>query len=369
MADNVVALPQFPHGREPPDTVDNPYRVRYAQLVLTLAYGCNMRCPHCFIGEKLDDHETRLSYDDAVQIIESAARLQTIRSVAFVGGEPFLFYKLMLRIAAYVHRHYHCDLNVTTNASWAKTANQTEKLLDPLHALGLRWLMVSLDSYHLEYGTFECVAYCLARAQELGINAAAQVIARRGAPGVVEYKSMLREQIDVERVRWIESPCSALGNAQTMLEDDDLEWHEDVPEGGCNAGEILNIQPDGGIKPCCGAGLMAPRLSLGNARRESLAGAVWRAEADPIINSLIAEQGPRGLARSLREAGRGDLVERHAPFTDACHACHSFLTDPETLEVLESLVRGREVELLANRVLGLHGTRILGGLHETADSV
>ena len=112
-----------------------PYGNQFKELVLTVGYRCNLRCKSCFIGEKLNDKNTSLTYDDCVGIIESAAKLQTINSVAFVGGEPFLYYPLMLRVASYLYNHYRCPLNVSTNATWSKTKKQTEQLLDPcLHA-------------------------------------------------------------------------------------------------------------------------------------------------------------------------------------------------------------------------------------------
>jgi MoaA/NifB/PqqE/SkfB family radical SAM enzyme len=331
----------------------------FKQLVLTLGYRCNMLCKHCFIGEKLHDHDTILTYEDCIEAIESASKLQTIRTVAFVGGEPFVYYKLLLRVADYLHTHYRCALNITTNASWAKTPEMTQRLLDPLFERGLRHIMISLDQYHLEFGTIEHVANCIGRSQELGMDTAVQIIRRVGAPKEEDFRIALNPLVDIEKIRWYENPCSAIGNAHTMLSKEDLEWHEEIPVGGCNAGDILNIQPDGEIKPCCGAGLMAKRLSLGNAKREPVDEAVRRAEADPLINSLVAEQGPRGLARLLSEAGRQDLVQKHAPFTDACYACHSFLTDAETLEVLEAQLESRGVEMLVNRIMAVRSADVI----------
>lgn len=341
------------------DTGDNPFRLSFDQLVLTLGYRCNMSCKSCFVGEKLLDEETKLSYEDAVRIIESAARLQTIKTIAFVGGEPFIYYKLMLRLGSYIASHYGCELNVSTNGSWAKSPKAAHKLLAPLHKVGLRWLMMSLDQYHLENASLDQAVNCLNGSLEMGINTSVQVIRRTGAPTANDFKEMLAGRVDVESIDWIENPCSMLGNAADMLMRDQVEWHDDIPPGGCNAGEILNIQPDGEIKPCCGAGLMAERLSLGNAKREHLDLKVHAAETDGVLNSLIAEQGPTGLARLLKEAGRGDLVERHAPFTDACYACHAFMTDPQIFELLQTLVKHRTVPLLANRILSQHGPEIM----------
>lgn len=341
----------------PPDLRN--FRLQFDQLVLTLGYRCNMFCSSCFIGERLHDHETELTYEDCVEAIESAARLKTIGSVAFVGGEPFVYYKLMLRVAAYVHRHYQCPLNVTTNASWGKSPEMVQRLLDPLHALGLRWMLVSLDEYHLEFGTIRQAALCLDRAVGLGIDTSVQVILRKGGPRAADFREELASEIDVDAIKWIENPCSAIGNAETLLEPEDLTWHARVPVGGCNAGEILNVQPDGEVKPCCGAGLMSDRLSLCNAKTESIYKGVQKAEVDPLLNSLIAHQGPRELEAMLIEAGREDLVERHAPFTDACHACHSFLNDEETLQVIEDQLAGRVEEMLINRVLALRSAEIM----------
>lgn len=338
---------------------ENPFQLDYKQLVLTLGYRCNMNCKSCFIGDKLSDHETVLTYTDCVDIIETAAHLQTIESVAFVGGEPFVYYKLMLKLATYIHTHYRCPLNITTNASWARSQEMTARLLDPLVHRGLRYVMVSLDEYHLEFGTIQNAANCLRRCLEHGIETTVQVIDRVGAPNAADFKEAIGDAVDVDAIKWYENPCAAIGNAATMLESEDLQWFDEIPGGGCNAGSILNVQPDGEIKPCCGAGLMAPRLSLGNGKKEGVHEAVQRSEADPIINSLISEQGPRGLAEVLRAEGRDDLVEKHAPFTDACYACHAFLTDPEVLDVLERVLASRRVETLAQRVLSLHGVNLL----------
>jgi hypothetical protein len=331
-----------------------PYGLAFDQLVLTLGYRCNMRCRSCFVGEKLKDRETVLGYRDGVQIIESAAKLGTVGTVALVGGEPFLYYETMLRLATYLWEHYRCPLNVSTNASWARTPEMTRKLLDPLIDRGLAYLMVSLDEFHLEHGQMERARNCLGYCIERNLKPAVQIIRFKSAPSMDSYKDALKEYIDVSAIRWIENPCSAIGNATTLLERDQLEWFDEIPEGGCNAGEILNIQPDAEIKPCCGAGLMVPRLSLGNARMLPVDEAVRRAEADPILNSLIAEQGPRGLVAYLDRLGRMDLVEKYAPFTDACHACERFLSDAEIVDLLDREMRRDLTLLVANRMLAMH---------------
>ncbi len=337
----------------------SPYQLSFRQLVLTLGYRCNMVCKSCFIGDKLNDHVTQLSYDDAIQIIESAAQLQSIRAVAFVGGEPFVFYKRMLSIAAYISRHYGCDLNVTTNGSFAKSDAQARKLLTPLHQFGLKWLLLSLDSYHLEHMFLDQAKRCLNASVELGINTSVQVIRRKGAPDRQAFREMMRDSVDVDAIDWIENPCASVGNAATMLKREDMEWHDEIPIGGCNAGEYLNIQPDGEIKPCCGAGLMAPELSIGNAKHGDLAGVVEKANASGLVNSLISNQGPRGFADILRREGREDLLKKHAPFTEACHACNALLTDPECVEVLRTAFAKDQIALLASRVLTEHGQTIL----------
>jgi MoaA/NifB/PqqE/SkfB family radical SAM enzyme len=324
-----------------------------------------MRCKSCFIGEKLNDKNTSLTYDDCVGIIESAAKLQTINSVAFVGGEPFLYYPLMLRVASYLYNHYMCPLNVSTNATWSKTKKQTEQLLDPLFERGLRHLMVSLDDYHLESISIKYAANCIRHCQKIGIATSVQVLQRKGGSKAEDFKKKLsNDDILVDEINWYESPCSALGNARTMIKKEELEWYWEIPEGGCSAGKILNIQPDGRIKPCCGAGLMADRLSLGNIKTENVYDVVQKSEVDTIVNSLIAEQGPRGLANELYQRDKADQLIRHGPFTDACHACFAMLTDPEILTLLEKFTKNNRIELLAQRVISLHGNKILQEMHK-----
>jgi len=335
------------------------YRLHFDQLVLTLGYRCNLNCPSCFIGEKLNDHESVISYEDAIQAIESTAALQTVGSVAFVGGEPFLYYDLMLKIASYTWKHYQCQLNVSTNATWAKSIEQARVLIQPLLDRGLRWILVSLDEFHIKSGRLACVANCLSVCMEAGLEVSIQTLQHLKAIDTATFRNKLSEYLEVDSINWITNPVSAIGNAAVRIKREYMQWYDSIPEGGCSAGEILNLQPDGDIKPCCGAGLLSKRLSLGNIKHHSIYEMVKKAEVDPILNLLVSSQGPIGLAKLLEKRGYSQLVERHAPFTDACYACHAFLEDQEILDVLEEVSLPQRIEIFLQRIINLHGIDIL----------
>jgi hypothetical protein len=55
------------------------------------------------------------------------------------------------------------------------------------------------------------------------------------------------------------------GNAEKYI--DDL-LKKPLEPGGCSIEEIFNVQPDSSVKPCCGGGLKAKRLTMGNAKIE-----------------------------------------------------------------------------------------------------
>ena len=60
-----------------------------------LTYTCNFECDHCFLYCGPQAQKT-FTLNQLRQVLDEAADMGTIESVYFEGGEPFLYYPLML---------------------------------------------------------------------------------------------------------------------------------------------------------------------------------------------------------------------------------------------------------------------------------
>ncbi len=115
-------------------------------LHILLTYQCTNQCPHCFVfgspragltftGELLHD------------LYRQADELPTLQSICFEGGEPFLYYSLMLNGIAAAKGH-GWQVGVVTNAFWAVSPADAVSCLQPLLVAGLTSLTLSDDALH-----------------------------------------------------------------------------------------------------------------------------------------------------------------------------------------------------------------------------
>lgn len=324
--------------------------INFTDLAFTLLYRCNYRCPSCLLGNDLKKSDI-INYNDAIKIIDSMLNLCSINILSFVGGEPFLVYDLMLKIADYAWKKYRMASGVSTNSYWANELSSTREKLIPLYNSGLRWILLSWDDFHAQFGQIEQIANTINVCSELNIKPTLQNIYTNNSKLRIEsIRRELKGLCDIRIINWIDSPCVPVGFG-SMLDNSLIPTIniEKLPYGGCSAGSILNIQPNGDIKPCCGAGLVSRELSIGNIKSEGIDKIVQRASVDPIINSLIAYMGPKYLISLLKKFGRDDLIPTYV--SNSCDACYKLLDNPETTQLLREELEKEREHLLFSRIM------------------
>ena len=63
---------------------------------ILLTYTCNYECDHCFVwGSPFK--EGTLTLDQLDEILTQAAELRSVEWIYFEGGEPFLYYPILLK--------------------------------------------------------------------------------------------------------------------------------------------------------------------------------------------------------------------------------------------------------------------------------
>ncbi|HJW84777.1 MAG TPA: hypothetical protein VJ754_10775, partial [Anaerolineae bacterium] len=191
------------------------------------------------------------------QILSQAAGLATVDSIYFEGGEPFLYYGLLLR-AVQMASQMGFQVGIVSNAYWATSVEDAIECLKPLAGL-IQDLSISSDEYHWSEALSQRARNARAAADQLGIPIGLISIARpqttsaRAAVGqlpesesAVMYRGRAADKLAAQAAR---QPWTQFAECP----------HEDLREPG-----RVHVDPFGNLHICQG-------ISLGNLFQSSLA--------------------------------------------------------------------------------------------------
>ena len=111
-----------------------------------LTYACNFECDHCFLfsgpgaGGTFDITSLRTA-------LRGAAQVGSVDSVFFEGGEPLLYFPLLVE-GIRTARALGLKTGIVTNGYWATSKEDAVVWLEALKAAGLDSLTMSDDDFH-----------------------------------------------------------------------------------------------------------------------------------------------------------------------------------------------------------------------------
>ena len=268
---------------------------------MILTYMCNFECDHCFLYCSSDTQGT-FTLNQVKQVFEELPKIGTIETIGFEGGEPFLYYALMLESIKLAHEKGF-KTAIETNSYWATTEEDAELWLKPLYEAGLSILEVSDDVFHHGEEHATPAKYAAAAAQNLGIPVNSICIDQ---PTVEEATDQAKgEPIYVGgpklRGRAVEKLIEGLPKQS-------WEKHTECPFEDLRNPQRVHLDVYGNVHLCQG-------LSMGNMWETPLSELVKNYDADthPICGPLL-RGGPAQLAK-----------EHHIPhedeYVDPCHFC------------------------------------------------
>ncbi len=269
-----------------------------------LTYTCNSECDHCFLYCGPQSSGT-FTIGQISQVLDEAAKIGTVEGVFFEGGEPFLFFPLLIESVRRA-RVIGFKVGVVTNAYGANSEEDAELWLRPLLEEGVSFLNISNDAFH--YG----------EKQENPATVAASVAMRLGidtSPICIEQPKVLPPATDAQGkgLPVVGGGAMFRGRAVEKLSKDlpRRPWNElcECPHEDLLAPSRVHVDPYGNVQICQG-------LSMGNMWTTPLSELVanYRAESHPICGPLI-RGGPAQLAQELG-------VRHESGYVDECHFCY-----------------------------------------------
>lgn len=271
---------------------------------ILLTYQCTFECDHCFLYSG-PFAEGTMTLPQIRRVLDESRKIGSVKWIYFEGGEPFLFYPLLLE-GVKLARNMGFQVGIVTNAYWAISEEDAELWLKPLHKLGLDYLSISDDQFHYGEEKENSAKRALTAALKLGMQTSPIRIQKpfvdalpgqgqdKGTPvigGGAMFKGRAVEKLTAGLPR---RPWHKLIQCP----------HEDLPSPS-----RVHVDPHGHIHLCQG-------ISMGNMWQSPLSVLVreYKVDSHPICAPL-AKGGPAALARQYD-------VDHEKEYIDECHFCY-----------------------------------------------
>jgi hypothetical protein len=271
-------------------------------LHLLLTYQCNFECDHCFVwgGPK---QSGVMTLQDIRRILAQGQALGTVEYIYFEGGEPFLYYAVLLQAVREAAR-LGFQVGLVSNAYWATNLEDAIEWLKPFIGL-VQDLSVSSDLFHYDETVSQQSRHATAAAELLGIPVGTICIAQPQSPEAIPAVGQIPIGDESSVMYRGRAAINLAPRAQEQPWEKLVECpYEDLREPG-----RLHVDPLGYLHICQG-------ITIGNLFEQPLdqIASGFDPEAHPITGPLLAG-GPAELVR------RYDLAHR-AGYADACHLCY-----------------------------------------------
>jgi hypothetical protein len=267
-----------------------------------LTYQCNFECDHCFVWGSPWQAGT-FTMSQVEDVLRQAEEVGTVGSIYYEGGEPFIYYPILLKaVKIAVEQGY--QVGIVSNGYWATTKQDALEWLKPF-AGTLNDLSVSSDLFHYDEELSKQARNACQAAEELSISIGTISIARPDAIGIDRVVGQLPPDESGVMYRG-RAAVKLVENAQLTPWTEYTECpYEDLREPG-----RVHLDPLGYLQICQG-------INIGNLFERPLVEIC--AEYDP-------DQHP--ITGPLLSGGPAELVQRYElpledEYADACHLCYN----------------------------------------------
>ena len=288
-----------------------------------LSYACNYECDHCFLYCSPSSKGT-FTLKQIKQVLDEAVKIGSIEWIYWEGGEPFLYYPLMLGGMKLVKERGFKN-GIVTNSYWATDTDDAELWLKPISKLGIADFSVSDDTFHYEDLAENLSKYASLAAQKLNMPI-----------GTINIEKPI---VEVDLVKEQEKGTPVIGGGamfrgravETLIEGLPTRKWDSLKE--CPYEDLIGL---GRVHvDCFGNTQICQGLSIGNFWEEPLSQLVskFSPKDHPICGPLI-RGGPAQLVKTYN-------LDHEEEYVDECHLC--FLARKALLDKFPQYLGPRQV--------------------------
>lgn len=269
-----------------------------------LSYACNFECDHCFLYCSPSSGGT-FTIEQITAVLDDARNIGTVNWIYYEGGEPFLFFPLLVESVKQA-RARGFKVGIVTNAYGANSEADAQLWLSPLVEAGVNFLSISNDTFHYGEATHNPAAVAASVAGRLGIETALICIEppKMGKPG--NEKENRGAPVVGGEAKFRGRAADKLTNGLPLRP---LNTLVECPYEDLATPSRVHIDAFGNVHVCQG-------ISIGNFWKTTLSDIIrtYRPDAHPICGPLL-RGGPAALARTLS-------IEPASGYVDECHCCY-----------------------------------------------
>jgi hypothetical protein len=263
-------------------------------LHLLLTYQCNFECDHCFVWGSPRQSGT-MTLEMIRTVLQQAEEIGTIEWIYFEGGEPFLYYVLLMK-GVQLAAELGFKVGIVSNSYWATSVEDAREWLRPFVGM-VGDLSISSDFYHWSELISQQAKNARSAAEQLGIPIGYIQIRQPDSASTEEPGTTVMFRGRAVSSLVAKAPHRPWRQFTTCP-------YEDLVEPG-----RMHLDPLGNLQICQG-------ISMGN---------VFETPLVEILRNFDPLQHP--ITGPLIAGGPVELVRRYklphlAGYADACHLCY-----------------------------------------------
>ncbi|MCL4529591.1 MAG: hypothetical protein M1282_09265 [Chloroflexi bacterium] len=273
--------------------------MKLSGLHILLTYQCTYECDHCFVWGS--PRQKGVLAIEQVELILRQAKDAGVDWIYFEGGEPFLYYAVLVK-GVKMAAEMGFQVGIVSNAYWATTVADAAEWLQPF-AGRVADLTVSSDLYHCEKRLGENPQNAMVAAKWLNIPTGMISVGQPEAEDAPQTHGQIEEQGAVMfRGR-------AARNLAPRAPHESWEHFTECPHEDLREPGRVHLDPLGNLHICQG-------LVIGNVFEKPLREICesYNADAHPICGPLLAG-GPVDLVTEYN-------LPHESTYADACHLCY-----------------------------------------------
>ena len=276
--------------------------MKLESLHILLTYQCTYECDHCFVWGSPWQTGT-LTFEQIERILQQAKEAG-VTSTYFEGGEPFLYYPILVQ-AVRKAADMGFSVGIVSNAYWANSVTDAEEWLRPFVGR-LADFTVSSDLFHCSEAVGERPQNALVAAKWLNIPTGMISVAQPEAEAQESHGQIENESAVMYRGR-------AAVNLSARVERHPWESFDSCPHEDLREPGRIHLDPLGNLHICQG-------IAIGNLFERPLKQICeeYDPDAHPICGPLL-EGGPAALVTEYN-------VPHASSYADACHLCYAART-------------------------------------------
>lgn len=268
------------------------------QIAFGYSTQCNIRCGHC-VAADASPGSARMNFDRAKQVIREMARCH-VTGISFTAGEPLLFMDDICRLIR-ICRENKIYSRVVTNGYWAKSPEDSDRVVSELMSHGLSQLRLSFSRWHQEHINRDNIVYAASSCQKTGLDYFVSFVTDFSEKDD-RFEAFLRHH----RLKYFPEPIIYFGRANSF---DQSRVFTDYQPNVCSMNAYLSPEQD--MYACCDA---AHRFSttgffyLGNLRSHDIDTLFRQTETHPLFHSRLRDRCKKDADHSSISADKIDLT-------------------------------------------------------------